>query len=91
MNTRHLNLAARCAGFAAVLIAAAMLAGCVTTTPPTAVHQPMTVRPEPRPQYQSNAGAIFQPGGTRPLFEDRRARLIGDTLVVKSSERTQAA
>jgi flagellar L-ring protein precursor FlgH len=74
-----------------VLVVAAMLAGCITTTPPTAVHQPMTVRPEPRPQYQTNAGAIFQPGAVRPLFEDRRARMVGDTLVINLSERTQAA
>lgn len=91
MNVQRLHLAARCAGFAVVLVVAAMLAGCVTTTPPTAVHQPMTVRPEPRPQYQTNAGAIFQPGAVRPLFEDRRARMVGDTLVINLSERTQAA
>jgi flagellar L-ring protein precursor FlgH len=91
MNVQRLHLAARCAGFAVVLVVAAMLAGCITTTPPTAVHQPMTVRPEPRPQYQTNAGAIFQPGAMRPLFEDRRARMIGDTLVINLSERTQAA
>ncbi|MFX5245167.1 flagellar basal body L-ring protein FlgH, partial [Acinetobacter baumannii] len=41
--------------------------------------------------YQTNAGAIFQPGAMRPLFEDRRARMIGDTLVINLSERTQAA
>ncbi|MDY0057727.1 MAG: flagellar basal body L-ring protein FlgH [Methyloversatilis sp.] len=91
MNAQRLHLAARCAGFAVVLVVAAMLAGCITTTPPTAVHQPMTVRPEPRPQYQTNAGAIFQPGAVRPLFEDRRARMVGDTLVINLSERTQAA
>lgn len=91
MNAQRLHLAARCAGFAVALVVAAMLAGCVTTTPPTAVHQPMSVRPEPRPQYQTNAGAIFQPGAVRPLFEDRRARMVGDTLVINLSERTQAA
>ncbi|WP_374341527.1 flagellar basal body L-ring protein FlgH [Methyloversatilis sp.] len=91
MDTRRLYLAARCAGFAAALVVAAMLAGCIATTPPTAVHQPMSVRPEPRPQYQTNAGAIYQPGGVRPLFEDRRARLVGDTLVINITERTQAA
>lgn len=91
MTIRRLHLAARCAGFAVVLVVAAMLAGCVTTTPPTAVHQPMTIRPEPRSPYQTNAGAIYQPGAIRPLFEDRRARLIGDTLVINISERTQAA
>jgi flagellar L-ring protein precursor FlgH len=91
MNAQRLHLAARCAGFAVVLVVAAMLAGCITTTPPTAVHQPMSVRPEPRPQYQTNAGAIFQPGAVRPLFEDRRARMVGDTLVINLSERTQAA
>ncbi|WP_051079100.1 flagellar basal body L-ring protein FlgH [Methyloversatilis thermotolerans] len=91
MNTQQIRFAARCAGFATVLLMAALLAGCVTTTPPTAVHQPMTVRPEARPQYQTNAGAIYQPGAVRPLFEDRRARMVGDTLVINISERTQAA
>jgi flagellar L-ring protein precursor FlgH len=67
------------------------LCGCVSTTPPTAVHQPMSVRPEPRNVIPQANGGIYQAGYTRPLFEDRRARLIGDTLTINIVEKTQAA
>ncbi|HWS13934.1 MAG TPA: flagellar basal body L-ring protein FlgH [Rhodocyclaceae bacterium] len=67
------------------------LAACVHTTPPTSVHQPMSVRPESRaPQPLAN-GAIYQTGAVRPLFEDRRARLVGDTLTIQLVEKTQAS
>lgn len=72
------------------LLAMLMLAGCVTTTPPTAVHQPMTARPEPRTGVPSN-GAIFNVASARPLFEDRRARFIGDTLIINIQEKVQAS
>ncbi len=72
------------------LLLSASLTGCLTTTPPSIVQQPMTVRPESRPQVVVNNGAIFQPGISRPLFEDRRARYIGDTLVIDIVEKTQA-
>ena len=91
MSPQRIQLIARVTGFIVVLLVAATLAGCVTTTPPTAVHQPMTARPAPRSDYVQNAGAIYQPGAVRPLFEDRRARYVGDTLVINISERTQAA
>ena len=70
----------------------ALLSGCaaIYSTPPTAVHQPMTARPEPRPQAQPATGAIFQANQTRPLFEDRRARHVGDTLTINLVESTTA-
>lgn len=70
----------------------AVSAGCVTTTPPTAIHQPMTVRPlQAAPPLVAN-GAIYQAGyNDRPLFEDRRARRIGDTLTIAIGERTAAS
>ena len=49
------------------------LAGC-NTVPPTNVHQPMTARPAPRVDNQATTGSIYQPGVSRTLFEDRRAR-----------------
>ena len=73
------------------LLAACLLAGCVTTTPSTAVHQPMSVRPEPRVVAEPSNGAIFNLATARPLFEDRRARLVGDTLTVVIAEKTQAS
>lgn len=75
----------------AILIAAAALAGCVTTTPPTALHQPMTVRPEPKAAPAPVNGAIYNVANARPLFEDRRARFVGDTLTINIVEKTQAS
>jgi len=68
----------------------ASLSGC-STTPPTSVHQPMTARPEYRPIQQAANGSIFQDSSARPLFEDRRARFVGDILTVSISESNRAA
>lgn len=74
-----------------ILMAALALAGCVTTAPATGVHQPMTVRPEPRETPAPVNGAIFNVANSRPLFEDRRARFVGDTLTINIVEKTQAS
>jgi len=66
--------------------------GCAA--PPAMVHQPMTARPAAAKVAESTAanGAIFQASGRyRPLFEDRRARHVGDTLVISISEKTAAS
>lgn len=65
-------------------------AGCATV-PPTDVHQPMTARPSPRFSSPANNGAIFQAGYSKPLFEDRRARFVGDTVTIKITENTTAS
>ncbi len=67
-----------------------LLAGC-TTTPPTNVHQPMTARPAARYDAPVGNGAIFQAGYSRPMFEDRRARFVGDTITIKITESTTAS
>ncbi|MBX3670682.1 MAG: flagellar basal body L-ring protein FlgH [Rhodocyclaceae bacterium] len=74
----------------AALATAAMLAGCLASTPPTSVHQPMTARPQPRNEAAPANGSIYQAGWARPLFEDRRARMVGDTLTVNLAEKTAA-
>ncbi|MEC5387372.1 flagellar basal body L-ring protein FlgH [Uliginosibacterium sp. H3] len=68
----------------------AMLSACSLITPATSVHQPMSVRPEPAPVVQAYNGSIYG-AATRPIFEDRRARLVGDTLTVNIVEKTQAS
>lgn len=68
-----------------------LLAGCATTVPPTSVHQPMTVRPEARNVSASSNGAIFNVASSRPLFEDRRARFVGDTITINIAEKTTAS
>ena len=75
--------------FAAIALALALV-GC-TTVPPTNVHQPMTARPAPRPDIQAGTGSIYQPGVSRTLFEDRRARYVGDTLTINITETNSAS
>jgi flagellar L-ring protein precursor FlgH len=68
-----------------------LLCGCVTTTPSTAIHQPMSIRPEPRNYAPPSNGAIFNIASARPLFEDRRARFVGDIITINISETVQAS
>lgn len=77
--------------FVLLLTGAALLAGCVASVPPTAVHQPMTVRPEARAAAAPANGSIYNVASARPLFEDRRARFVGDTITINITEKTAAA
>lgn len=74
-----------------VLVTAALLSGCMATAPATAIHQPMTVRPEARAVTAPANGSIYNVASARPLFEDRRARFIGDTITINIAEKTAAA
>lgn len=76
-----------------VLFVAALSAGCSTFTRPEVEFKgPMTALPTPPAEVQQTNGAIYQAnaGTYRPLFEDRRARYIGDTLIIQINEKTQA-
>ncbi len=72
-----------------LLFSVLALSAC-NTVPPTNVHQPMTVRPSQRDQSVAN-GSIHQAGVARTLFEDRRARYVGDTMTIVIAEATSAA
>lgn len=66
------------------------LAACAVTPPPI-VHQPMTIAAQSaKPQRQAN-GAIFQQATYRPLYEDVKARMVGDVLTITIAEKTSAA
>jgi flagellar L-ring protein precursor FlgH len=71
------------------LLMLALLAGC-NTDPSTNVAQPMTARPTPVTQAPARDGSIYRTADARPLFEDRRARFVGDTLTVNIVERSNA-
>ena len=77
--------------FAAVALA---ICGCAETPPKSIIKQVMTARPvKPVADAEPN-GAIYQTKagyGYRPLFEDRRGRQIGDTLIVTINENTSAS
>ncbi len=86
--------------FLPVLVAMlCVVSGCAITPTPK-VQQPMTMRPHDLPSIppSQTSGGIFQAaysyqGGLRytPLFEDRRARSIGDTIIVMLNEKTNAS
>ena len=67
-----------------------LLAAC-TTVPPTNVHQPMSARPAPRQENMASSGSIYKAGISRTLFEDRRARYVGDTMTIAIAEATNAS
>lgn len=66
-----------------------VLAGCASE-PSTAIRQPLTARPQVPAPVAENNGAIFQANRGMALFEDRRARYVGDTLTVNLTEKTEA-
>lgn len=68
------------------------LSGCDTLNPrpPVDVAVPTYVPPAPPPVVTQTNGAIFQQAQYRPLFEDHRARLVGDTLTVQIVEKISA-
>lgn len=67
----------------------ALITGCAAV-PETIVQQPLTAKPVPVAAVQPNNGAIYQASAFRPLFEDRRARLVGDIITITISEKTSA-
>lgn len=71
--------------FAALLV----LAGCATA-PTTIVQGPTSARPMVVDAAPANDGAIYNANSYRPMFEDRRARHIGDLLTINIAERTTA-
>ena len=81
----------------AALMMLALLAACAIT-PPANVRQPMTAQPAPLPRVTHPDGAIYQARLTgrtgysyRALFEDKRARAIGDVLTININETTAAS
>jgi len=79
------------------LVALVALAGCESMSetlnkrPPVDVLKTAAVRPEPIVVAPISNGSIFQAGQYRPLFEDHRARLVGDTITVQIVEKVSAS
>lgn len=71
---------------------AGMLAGLAacSSIPTTIVQHPLTARPRAPVMADTTPGAIFQTAAYRPLFEDRRARLVGDIITINIAEKTSA-
>ena len=72
-----------------ILLMALALAGCVS--PATAVKQPLTARPASVSVAETPNGSIYNAATSRPLFEDRRARFVGDTITVNLVEKSSGS
>jgi len=75
----------------AVLGAALALGGCASMQPKVDIADTQPVRPVVQAAPAVNNGAIFQGTSYRPLFEDHRARLVGDTITVQIVEKVSAS
>lgn len=72
-------------------IAAGLLTAGCATQPQTIVQSPLTAKPQSTSAMAPPAnGAIFQTSSYRPIFEDKRARLVGDTITIVINERSSA-
>lgn len=72
-------------------------AGCndLMARPTVDVREPTTIRPPSQtgfvaPSSVAEPGAIFVAGAHRGLFEDRRARLVGDVITIQIQEKYSA-
>lgn len=80
---------------ALISLATALLVGCATAEREPLVKGTTTVRPPSNVSAAMNPGSLFPTSGAasgsfRPLFEDPRARNVGDTLTVVLNEATVA-
>ena len=66
-----------------------VLAAC-NTVPDSIVQRPTSARAMAAAPVAPANGAIFQAASYRPLFEDRRARHVGDALTIVINEKTSA-
>lgn len=76
------------------LFLAAALSACATADRKPLVQGPTTSLPKPSDAQPATAGSLFTAASTagrfRPLFEDARARNVGDIVTVVLNERTVA-
>jgi flagellar L-ring protein precursor FlgH len=78
---------------ASIGVAVLLLQGCaaqLNPRPPVDVAEPTMVRPVAIVAPSINNGSIYQGTAYRPLFEDHRARLVGDIITVTLVEKISA-
>lgn len=74
---------------ALVIVLALLMTACAQVPRQNVVQGPTTAPPMPTPQPVAN-GSIYQSNYTKPLFEDRRPRGVGDILTVVLNEEVSA-
>lgn len=90
-----LNFLSRAGIIALMSFATALLVGCASAEKAPLVKSSTTTRPLAADSQPANSGSLFpaSAGSTarfRPLFEDPRARNVGDTLTIVLNEKTAA-
>jgi flagellar L-ring protein precursor FlgH len=93
--TSHQRMKRYAGAVACAVIAVAVLvalSGCehLNARPPVDIATPIYVAPPVVPVQRAGNGSIYQAEQYRPLFEDHRARLVGDSLTVQIVEKVSA-
>jgi flagellar L-ring protein FlgH len=67
----------------------AILSGCAYT--PESITHETPAKPNVTQTSPMNNGSIFQSSSFRPMYEDRKAMYVGDTITIVINEKTTAA
>jgi flagellar L-ring protein precursor FlgH len=67
-----------------------LLGACGTFDPKVDVAEPVSARPVASVYMEPSNGSLFQPTAYRPLYENHRARLVGDIINITISEAISA-
>jgi flagellar L-ring protein precursor FlgH len=65
-----------------------ILSGCIAIAPSSIIDVPVSARPKVVALNNPSNGTIFQSDNFKPIFEDRRARTVGDLLTILVSEKS---
>jgi len=79
---------------AGILVLAALAGGCESLPQKVSVDfapLPVAAPPMAVAQPRAAAGSLFQNSSYRPGFEDRRARMVGDTVTIQIVEKVTAS
>ena len=71
-------------------LSASFFLNACAVTPSTIVKTPTTAVPAVPATVSAKTGAIYNVAAYKPLFEDRRARMIGDIMTINIVENTSA-
>lgn len=88
-NLSGLNIMKRILSTLVILIGSAMLTACMTKPVEIAKSEPIDYSKFTPPPAR-HSGSLYQAATYRPVFEDPRARLPGDTITIQITEKVSA-
>jgi len=87
-NANHTNSKSRLNYSCLLILFASWFLNACAVTPSTIVKTPTTATPVVPEKVSAKTGAIFNVAAYKPLFEDRRARMVGDIMTINIEENT---